>query len=272
MLAELPTPEPKKSFVLQQEKANFAIPIQLSEENGSHASTRAVQLQPSHSDTRGLSRSRSTKRSSLPPKLPSYHHVFPVPHENQEQYSIASPSSLTSRDDALPDVWRPSLPSIEDEEEEGEEGDRKSVSSTSSNAVNPPEMEFSLYYDIMSRTLTVHLHSAKNLSQTRKKGSLNTIVLLYLIPNREDMMASKLVENSTNPIYDQSIEFRGLLPDEIRRQTLVLRVYGQSLKGELLGGIALSLCDADLLGMKYRMKLDADIEKLKVGVESVSGR
>ena len=272
ILAELPIPEPRKSFVLQQEKASFAIPIQLSDQDGSHASTRAVQLQPSHTDSRGMFRSNHGKRSSLPPKLPSYHHVFPVSHENLEECSITSPSSLASGDDAFPEVWRPSLPSIEDEEEEGEEGDRKSVSSASSVALNPPEMEFSLYYDIMSRTLTVHLHSAKNLSQTRKKGPPNTIVLLYLIPNREDIMESKLVENSTNPRYDQSLEFRGLLPDEIRRQTLVLRVYGQSLKGVLLGGIALPLSDADLLGMKYRMKLDTDIEKLKVGMESMSGR
>ena len=41
-------------------------------------------------------------------------------------------------------------------------------------------------------------------------------------------------------------------------------IYSQSAKGDLLGGLALPLSEADLFGMKYTLKIDTDIEKLKV--------
>ena len=265
-----PLPLPSKSFFLPQEKAEFAIPLQLHEQKGVHGSTRAVKLQPSRtwssSDGYGSTGNKNQgyrRTASLPPTLPSKARSSSLtPQDGTEskmcpitpQYEYSDPEAFGG--------WKPSLPSIQDQEEEEEE--EESEMKAGSRAAVVPEIEFSLYYDIQCRTLTVHLQCAKHLPLKGKKVTLNPIVLLYLVPNREDILESKVVENSTNPYFDQSLEFKGLLPDEVRRQSLVFRIYSQSAKGDLLGGLALPLSEADLFGMKYRIKIDTDTEKLKV--------
>ena len=44
----------------------------------------------------------------------------------------------------------------------------------------------------------------------------------------------------------------------------MFRVYSHSTKGDLLGGLGLSLSEADLFGVMCRKKIDTDVEKLKV--------
>lgn len=178
--------------------------------------------------------------------------------------------------------WQPSLTAIEDvEENEDETGlqrsERSSLRSTEGMAMHsrsgspslPPEVEFSLYYDIQCRTLMVHVQCARFLPNRAKKSGLNPIVLLYLLPNREDIFHSKMIENSTNPVFNQSFEFSGLMPDEIRRQTLVFRVFSHSAKGDLLGGLSVPLAEADLFGVMCRRIIDTDVEKLKVFIYDV---
>ena len=166
--------------------------------------------------------------------------------------------------------WRPSLSAIKDveEPEEGAVGKgliRGPLTQGGNGSHNiPPEIEFSLYYDIQCRTLMVHLQCARFLPNRLKKASLNPIVILYLLPNREDIYHSRIVENTVNPVFNQSFEFSGLMPDEVRRQTLVFRVFSQSSKGDLLGGLSVSLSEADLFGVMCRRNIDTDIEKLKV--------
>lgn len=274
-LEQAPLPLPTKSFFLPQEKAEFAIPIQLREQKGVHGTTHAVKLQPSRSlhlsssDRYGSTEQNSQgyrRTVSLPPTLPSRARFSSLTRqdETKSETCLLTPK-YDSCDPEVSGGWRPSLPSIQDqeEEEEEEEGEMK-AGGGASRAKNVPEIEFSLYYDIQCRTLTVHLQCAKHLPLKSRKVTLNPIVLLYLVPNREDILESKVVENSTNPYFDQSLEFKGLLPDEVRRQSLVFRIYSQSAKGDLLGGLALPLSEADLFGMKHRMKIDTDTEKLKV--------
>ena len=174
-------------------------------------------------------------------------------------------------DSSVTGSWRPSLSAIQEPGEDevvgmglkrgGAEGLSRGTSSGNS---LPPEVEFSLYYDIQCRTLMVHLQCARFLPNRAKKAGLNPIVLLYLLPNREDIFQSKMVHNTPNPVFNQSFEFTGLMPDEIRRQTLVFRVFSHSSKGDLLGGLSVSLSEADLFGVMCRRNIDTDIEKLKV--------
>ena len=124
-----------------------------------------------------------------------------------------------------------------------------------------PEIEFSVYYTVRCWTLMVYLHCARNLPV----GSLNPTVALYLLPNREDIFQSQV---NANPTFDR-FEFRGLLPDEIRHQTLVFKVYSHLSKDEMLGGLSLSLSEADLFGATCRKKLETDIGKLKVRIMTI---
>ena len=130
-----------------------------------------------------------------------------------------------------------------------------------------PEIEFSLYYDEQCHTLMVHLLCAHNLP-IKGKVSLDPTVVLYLLPNHENTFLSQVIHD-TNPTFNQSFEFRDLLPDEIRCQTLVFRVCSRSSKGEMLGGLSLSLSEADLFGAMCRRRLDTDIEKRKVCIYDI---
>ena len=257
---QAPVPLLGKSFFFPQEEANFAIPIPLHEPKDVHGSTHAVKHQPS----RVLLWSSSDRKvASLPTTLPSQARSSPLTPQDGTERDMCP--ITPEQEFCAPEAsggWKPSLPSIQDQEEEKEE--EESGTRGASRATTVPEIEFSLYYDIQRRTLTVHLQCAKHLPLKGKKVTLNPIVLLYLVPNREYILESKVVENSTNPRFYQLLEFKGLLLDEVRRQSLVFRIYSQSAKGDLLGGLALPLSEADLFGMKYRMKIDTNTEKLKV--------
>ena len=219
----------------------------------------------------------------------NFSNTFPRASRSPSPSSSTSPLH-TDRHSSLEDSvsWKPTLSSIADaeepeEEEEGrggmgggggrgggewigreEGGEGEIVVDGSVSPPTSPEVEFSLYYDIQCRTLMVHLQCAYNLPTKSKKVELNPIVVLYLLPNREDIFQSKMIQNSANPMFNQSFEFSGLLPDEIRRQMLVFRVFSHSSKGDLLGGVGISLSEADLFGVMYRRAIDTDVEKLKV--------
>ena len=259
-------PDVQKRYVLPQGKTEYAVPLELKKREGFK---RVVTIQPK--------RIRSISEPAMPPSYTPSEKVLDLRRtgsvssasilsESSSLSSSSSPYPLYSDGQTTahpsftpldePCTWKPSLSSIA----EGGEGNREGRSSPA----EPPEIEFSLYYDIQCRTLTVHLQCAWNLPRKGKKGTPNPIVLLYLLPNREDIFHSKMIENASNPMFNQSFEFKGLLPDEVRRQTLVFRIFSQSSKGDLLGGLGLSLAEADLFGMMCRKNIDTDMEKLKV--------
>ena len=246
-------PHPSKRFFLQQEKAEFATPISL------HGSTYAVKDQPSRMLLWSSSdRSSELFLTNLPSKARS---TSLTPRDGMEDEMCPLTPQYEYWDPEAYGGWRPSLPFILDQKEEEEEEDETKADGRTTIV---PEIDFSLYYDIQCRTLTVNLRQVKNLPLKSKTATLNSMVVLYLVPDRQYILESKVVENSTNPYFDQSLEFKGLLPDEVRRQSLVFRIHSQSAKGDLLGGLTLPLSGADLFGMKYRIKIDTDTDKLKV--------
>jgi synaptotagmin-1 len=288
----LPEPDVQKRFTLPQAKTEYAVPIQL----GTKQEQKVVRKQPR--------RDRSISEPTLPPGYVPDPSMFefnktPVtrsssvaarvmsdsyrssprtsPHRGSPPYSVSPPSigerqmsapATFSHSDLDSTSWRPSLSAIKDVEEPEEGAAGKGLEGLIRNvppgSALPPEIEFSLYYDIQCRTLMVHLQCARFLPLRVKKAGLNPIVLLYLLPNREDIFQSKMVENTSNPVFNQSFEFTGLMPDEIRRQTLIFRVFSHSSKGDLLGGLSISLSEADLFGVMCRRNIDTDIEKLKL--------
>ena len=214
----------------------------------------------------------SDKRQSLqnlPMDYPPTFQVFSASDAGKDEMyeNSPSPGSITSgpttpytNEWEASGSWKPTLSSIEDEDE-GQEDDQ--YGSEVDSLALEPEIDFSLYYDIQCRTLTVHLQCARNLP-LKTKAIMYPTVILYLLPNREDTLQTRSVGNTNNPYFDQSLEFKGLLPDEIRRQTLIFRVYSQASKGDLLGGLAVPLAEADLFGMVCTKRIDVDIEKMKV--------
>ena len=121
-----------------------------------------------------------------------------------------------------------------------------------------PFIQFSLNYDVQKHELHVHLHSASNLPAKDRRGTSDPFVVLYLVPNKEEIFESKIVYKSLNPVFDQSFEFKSLMPDDIQQQTLVLRVYDYDKysKNDTIGGVVLPLKDVDLFGVEMKMKVE----------------
>lgn len=121
-----------------------------------------------------------------------------------------------------------------------------------------PLLQFSLQYDILRSSLTVHLHHACNLPAKDKRGTSDPFVVMYMMPNKEELFESKVVLQSLNPVFDESFEFQKLTSEDIRRQSLTLRIYDHDKfsKNDTIGGIVLPLENADLFGVVMRMEID----------------
>ena len=120
---------------------------------------------------------------------------------------------------------------------------------------NKPILQFSLHYDIQLSTLMVHLHHASNLPAKDRQGTSDPFVVLHLTPNKEETFQSTIIYKTLNPVFDQSFQFQGLTPDDIRRQTLILRIYDHDrfTRNDSIGMVALPLQNADLYGVVMRM-------------------
>ena len=131
-----------------------------------------------------------------------------------------------------------------------------------------PILTFSLYYDLQRRTLTVHLILANNLPAKDRRGTSDPFVILFLLPNKEEIFESKVHKRTLNPVFDQVFEFSGLLPNEIRRQSLVFRVLDKDTIGssDYIGSVVLPLEEADLYGVKVSVRIDEDPSAVQVCV------
>ena len=123
-----------------------------------------------------------------------------------------------------------------------------------------PMLQFSIMYDVQRCALTIHLHHAANLPAKDRRGTSDPFVVLYLVPNKEEIFESKVIHQTLDPIFDQSFEFKKLTPDDVFRQTLILRVYDHDKfsKNDSIGGVILPLENAELFGVIMRMKIDED--------------
>ena len=120
-----------------------------------------------------------------------------------------------------------------------------------------PVLQFSVLYDVQRSVFTVHLHHASNLPVKARRS--DPYVILYLMPNKEEVFQSRVIPGSLNPEFNQSFEFQQQHPDEIQRQTLIFRVVCNNerfSRSHMIGGVALPLEDADLFGVVMRMQIN----------------
>jgi hypothetical protein len=133
-----------------------------------------------------------------------------------------------------------------------------------------PMLQFSLHYDIQQSTLMVHLHHASNLPAKDRQGTSDPFVVLHLTPNKEETFQSAVIYKTLNPVFDQSFQFQGLTPDDIRRQTLIFRIFDHDrfTRNDSIGMVALPLQNADLYGVVMRM-LVQDEEEVRIDLDSL---
>jgi Ca2+-dependent lipid-binding protein len=138
------------------------------------------------------------------------------------------------------------------------------MASLQSAADSHPTLQFSLYYDIQRRVLAVHIQQAYNLPVI-SKGTVthpcSPFIVLYLLPNKQEVFESRVIHRDLNPYFNQIFDFPSLLPEDIRKQTLVMKVFhSRRTKHELIGMISVSLEDADLYGVSMKMSIDEKVE------------
>ena len=127
-----------------------------------------------------------------------------------------------------------------------------------------PKLEYSLYYDIQRRTLSVFLHQCCHLDpQGSSRGTINSYVVLFLVPKNEEVLESKVVERSLNPLFNQAFEFGGIQVSELQQQTLMFRIYRQDklLSSTLIGTVAVRLDQADLYNQPMVAFVDDKMEE-----------
>ena len=122
---------------------------------------------------------------------------------------------------------------------------------------NKPKIQFSLYYDMQRCILTVHLIAGTNLmSVAHDRDQPDSFVLLFLTPARGQTFRSKVHNKTKNPEFYETFELTGLLSDEIRQQTLILRVQDKNNSVDNnIGNVVLPLENADLYGVKINAQL-----------------
>jgi synaptotagmin-1 len=131
--------------------------------------------------------------------------------------------------------------------------------SASAGLENPPYIYFSLYFDIQRRALTVNLIKVENLPpKPPNQGSCDPFVMMFLLPNKQEVLQSVIKQGTLNPEFQQVFEFGGILANDLKNQVLVFRVFDHDRfsKNDLMGTVIMPLKDADLYGMLMRRPVD----------------
>ncbi len=124
-----------------------------------------------------------------------------------------------------------------------------------------PRLTFSLYYDIQRCVLTLTLFEASNLPVKDRRGTSDPFVVMYLNPSREEIFQSKVVYKTLNPCFKEHFEFKNVLPDDIRCQTIMFKVYT---KNDFIGTSTLPLKEADLYGATTTTAIDEKAQETGV--------
>ncbi|CAI8056461.1 Synaptotagmin 1, partial [Geodia barretti] len=138
-------------------------------------------------------------------------------------------------------------------------GDTSGAEVTSTTDENPPYIYFSLYFDIQRRALMVNLIKVENLPlKPPNQGSCDPFVMLFLLPNKQEVLQSVVKQRTLNPEFQQVFEFGGILANDLKNQVLVFRVFDHDRfsKNDLMGTVIMPLKDADLYGVLMRRPVD----------------
>ncbi len=162
---------------------------------------------------------------------------------------------LKKRSSLTLESWVPDLPVIEQSEMSSSEEEFLSF------------LQFSLFYDVHRRILSVHLQEAINLPVIDQQAC-DPFVVLHLFPNKEDIFESSIQHKSLDPKWNETFEFVNQTPVDIHQQAVVFKVYNHNkhCKNNFIGTVVVPLVDADLYGLTVRMVIDEEAENFRVSI------
>lgn len=89
-----------------------------------------------------------------------------------------------------------------------------------------PTIMYSLFYDVLRGCLTVYLKQVYNLKLKAKAKTLDSYVVVFLLPHQHEVLESQIVKDSLNPSFNRDFEFSGQPDMQImNKQTLVFRIF-----------------------------------------------
>ena len=141
-----------------------------------------------------------------------------------------------------------------------------SIAHSSFDDSDKPMLTFSVMYDIQSGILYVTLKFATNLeSLLPPKALMSKIstasVSIYLLPNKKEIMHAETDVRTTNPVFNKTVQFDGILVGKLEWKTLVFELYYNR---ALIGTVKLPLKDADLLGYTVCKHIERSSEHSEV--------
>ena len=126
----------------------------------------------------------------------------------------------------------------------------KGRSSVSSN--NTPALHYSLFYDIQLHILKVSVIQLTDLRQP-----CNCYVSLYLYPNKRIIKETKVMSKNSSPIFNETFEFRNVVPGELLSRVLVAAVMSrEKFSRNMLGMVVVTMKTANLYGSTCFAEID----------------
>ncbi|KAF5901453.1 protein piccolo isoform X5, partial [Clarias magur] len=176
---------------------------------------------------------------------------------SQQQAPSSTASSLTALDkssasgasSSVPSPGQPASPSVS----------KKRHSKTSEAAKTPShpitgEIQLQINYDKQLGNLIVHVLQARNLAPRDNNGYSDPFVKVYLLPGRGQVMVvqnasaeskrrSKHVQKSLNPEWNQTVIYKNIHLEQLRKKTLEVSVwdYDKSSSNDFLGEVLIDL-------------------------------
>ena len=121
-----------------------------------------------------------------------------------------------------------------------------------------PSIYFSLYYDKPNCCLTVHIKKASHISTACPVESSNPFVMAYLLPNKNMVQQSSIMECTHDPIFNYIFKF---FCDDVVGQVLVIKLYVNDID-HFIGGVLHELEKTDLFGNNIVQEILAFDEQL----------
>ncbi|XP_053365059.1 protein piccolo [Clarias gariepinus] len=176
---------------------------------------------------------------------------------SQQQAPSSTASSLTALDkssasgasSSVPSPGQPASPSVSKK--------RHSKSSDAAKTPSHPitgEIQLQINYDKQLGNLIVHVLQARNLAPRDNNGYSDPFVKVYLLPGRGQVMVvqnasaeskrrSKHVQKSLNPEWNQTVIYKNIHLEQLRKKTLEVSVwdYDKSSSNDFLGEVLIDL-------------------------------
>ena len=126
-----------------------------------------------------------------------------------------------------------------------------------------PAIQFSIYYDIQKRELTVSVLGAYNLPS---RGDFFMAILM--MPSRDKIYHTRVSTGTANPTFNQTFLFPNISTEDLTEQVMVFQIFSRDkfTRDNLVGTVIVPLSTADLLGMNVVKKIGEGRELLQVCV------